>query len=309
MHEYTNGHYYSLNQYLRETYGCKVYKLALSGGYTCPNRDGTLGTRGCIFCSEGGSGEFAASAELSVSRQIDAARERVRGKTKDDAFIAYFQTFTTTYMSAERLEAMLMEAASRGDIKAISVGTRPDCLPEDILDVLQRVNAVKPVWAELGLQTANDDTARYIRRGYETQVYVTAARELRRRGIMTVTHVIIGLPNETRDDILNTVRLAGQCSDGVKLQLLHILKNTDLAEEYLRGRVAVMTREEYIDTVCDCIEALPEDVVIHRLTGDGDKRLLLAPLWSADKKSVLNALNKHLAVRGVRQGARAELAN
>ncbi len=303
MNEYTNGHYYSLNQYLRETFGGKVYKIALSGGFTCPNRDGTIGTRGCIFCSEGGSGEFAADRRLSVTQQIEQAKLRVRSKTKDNKFIAYFQTFTSTYMASEKLEAMLLEAVSDESICAVSAGTRPDCLPDDILDVLARINRIKPVWAELGLQTSNERTARYIRRGYSLSVYEEAAEKLKKLGINVITHVIIGLPGETREDMLSTVSYAGRFTDGIKLQLLHVLKNTDLASEYEKGAFSVLSQDEYISIICDCIEVLPKNVVIHRLTGDGDKKLLIAPLWSGNKKVVLNALNKELERRNIYQGS------
>lgn len=303
MREYSNGHYYSLNQYLHERFGCKVYKLALSGGFTCPNRDGTCGVGGCIFCSEGGSGEFAARRSLSVSKQIGEAKQRVESKIRSGKYIAYFQSFTTTYMPPSQLEAMLTEAAADPSVCAVSVGTRPDCLPDDILDVLVRVNRLKPVWVELGLQTVSERTARYIRRGYSLPVYSSAAQTLRRLGIMVITHVIIGLPGESIDDMLETVRYAGRCSDGIKLQLLHVLKNTDLAADYENGKFSVLTCEEYIDIICRCLPEIPDSVVIHRLTGDGDKRLLIAPLWSGRKKLVLNALNRELDIRGVIQGS------
>ncbi len=302
MREYTNGHYYSLNQYLRETFGCKVYKLALSGGYTCPNRDGSIAEGGCIFCSEGGSGDFAASAGLPVPEQIEQGRLRVRAKIKDGLYIAYFQSFTTTYMPLCRLSKLIDDAMSCRDVAAVSLGTRPDCLPDDVVDLLARANERKPVWVELGLQTANERTARYIRRGYELPVYDAAAARLRAHGINTIAHVILGLPGETADDMLATVRRVGQTADGIKLQLLHVLRNTDLAADYAAGRFETLEMSEYIDIVCRCIEALPEDVVIHRLTGDGAKRDLIAPLWSGDKKRVLNALGSELDRRGIRQG-------
>ena len=303
MKGFSNGHYYSLNQYLRETFGCKVYKLALRGGCTCPNRDGTLGTKGCIFCSAGGSGEFASDGE-SVSRMIEKAKLRVRSKTRDNKFIAYFQTFTTTYMPVEKLETLLLDAVSQDCICAVSIGTRPDCLQAEILELLDKINRIKPVWVELGLQTVSDKTAEYIRRGYPLSVYDEAAENLQALGINTIAHVILGLPGESRADMLNTVRHVGATANGIKLQLLHILKGTDLADEYSRGTFSALNLEQYIDIVCDCIEELPEDVVIHRLTGDGDKKLLIAPLWSGDKKRVLNALNRSLCEKNIRQGSR-----
>ncbi len=303
MRRFTNGHYYSLNQYVRETFGCKAYKIALSGGFTCPNRDGTLGVGGCIFCSEGGSGEFAESGALSVSQQIELAKRRVGEKTRSGKYIAYFQSFTTTYMPLPRLEALLTEAIENESVAAVSVGTRPDCLPENVLSLLGRLSLRKPIWVELGLQTVSERTAEYIRRGYPLAVYDDAARRLRLLGIHTVAHVILGLPGETEDDMLETVRHVGETADGVKLQLLHVLRGTDLARDYAAGAFDTLTKDEYIGIVCRCIENLPEDTVIHRLTGDGDKRLLTAPLWSADKKRVLNDLNKALRERNVIQGA------
>ena len=302
MMEYTNGHYYSLNQYLRETFGCKVYKLALNGGYTCPNRDGKLGTRGCIFCSEGGSGEFCPDEKLSVSEQIAEAKKRVSAKSGSGKYIAYFQSFTTTYMPADRLEQLLYAAILHEDICAVSVGTRPDCLPVEVLELLARLNTIKPVWVELGLQTVCEHTAKYIRRGYSLPVYDESVRRLRESGINTTAHVILGLPGETVDDMLKTVQYVGQTADGIKLQLLHVLKNTDLALEYAKGKFSTLSQDEYIDIVCHCIEVLPEKTVIHRLTGDGAKRLLIEPQWSANKKAVLNAMNKEFERRDIRQG-------
>ena len=301
---YSNDHYYSLNQYLRERFGCKVYKLALSGGYTCPNRDGTLDSRGCIFCSEGGSGEFAADSSLCVTQQIENAKSRVSGKIREGLFIAYFQTFTTTYMPLPRLKELLLEAALNDSVAAVSVGTRPDCLPDSVLDLLAEINRIKPVWVELGLQTIHERTAAYIRRGYTLDVYETAAKKLRSLGIHTVAHVILGLPGESVDDMLETVRFVGKTADGVKLQLLHVLKNTDLAAEYEKGLFETLDCTEYLDIVCRSIEILPQDIVIHRLTGDGDKRLLIAPKWSGNKKMVLNTLNRMLDERNIVQGAK-----
>lgn len=285
-------HYYSLNEYLKNTFGEKVYKLSINGGMTCPNRDGTLDTRGCIFCSEGGSGEFAACAALSVTEQLEQAKRRISPKSSCRKFIAYFQPFTNTYAPVERLRRLFEEAIAPEDIVALSVATRPDCLEDEKLELLGRLNRIKPVWVELGLQTIHPRTAEYIRRGYDLEVYDRAARSLREKGIQVITHIILGLPGESREDMLKSVRYAGERSDGIKLQLLHVLRGTDLHRDYEQGRFKTLTREEYVDLVCDCIRELPPNVVIHRLTGDGDKKLLVAPLWSADKKGVLNALNK-----------------
>lgn len=295
-------HYYSLNEYLKNTFGEKVYKLSLDGGMTCPNRDGTLGTRGCIFCSAGGSGEFAACRALSVSEQLAQAKARVAAKSDCRKFIAYFQPFSNTYAPVGYLRRIFEEAMAPDEIVALSVATRPDCLGEDVLALLGELNRRKPVWVELGLQTIHPRTAAYIRRGYALEVYDEAVRRLHDSGITVITHVILGLPGESRADMLATVRYAGERSDGIKLQLLHVLKGTDLLRDYERGMFETMSLEEYADLLCDCIEALPPHVVIHRLTGDGDKKLLVAPLWSGDKKRVLNTINKIVHSQNVIQG-------
>ena len=295
-------HYYSLNEYLKNTFGEKVYKLSLDGGMTCPNRDGTLGTRGCIFCSAGGSGEFAACRALSVSEQLAQAKARVAAKSDCRKFIAYFQPFSNTYAPVGYLRRIFEEAMAPDEIVALSVATRPDCLGEDVLALLGELNRRKPVWVELGLQTIHPRTAAYIRRGYALEVYDEAVRRLHDSGITVITHVILGLPGESRADMLATVRYAGERSDGIKLQLLHVLKGTDLLRDYERGMFETMSLEEYADLVCDCIGALPPHVVIHRLTGDGDKKLLVAPLWSGDKKRVLNTINKIVHSQNVIQG-------
>ncbi len=295
-------YYYSLNEYLKQTFGEKVYKLSLDGGMTCPNRDGTLDTRGCIFCSAGGSGEFAAERGKSVAAQIEEAKRRITAKSDCRRFIAYFQPFSNTYAPVERLRALFEQAMAPDDIAALSVATRPDCLGDDTVALLAELNRQKPVWVELGLQTIHAKTARYIRRGYDLSVYDDAVRRLHAVGVQVITHVILGLPGESREEILQSVRYAGERSDGVKLQLLHVLKGTDLQKDYEAGRFSVLSMEAYIDLLCDCVEILPRDTVIHRLTGDGDKRLLVAPLWSADKKRVLNAINHAFLERNIEQG-------
>lgn len=286
--------YTSLNQYLKNRFGTKVYKIALDGGFTCPNRDGTLGTRGCIFCSKGGSGDFAENRELSIYDQIEQGKRKVAGKIKDGKYIAYFQAFTNTYASVDRLESLYMQAIEHEDIVALSIGTRPDCLGDEVIELLERLNKIKPIFVELGLQTIHEDTAKYIRRGYELSVYDDAVRRLHKVGLNVVTHLIIGLPNETKDDMLKSVEYVCNVTDGIKLQLLHILKGTDLEAQYNAGKIKVLTLDEYCDIICDCIKIIPKNVVIHRLTGDGAKKDLIAPLWSADKKNVLNTLNKRI---------------
>ena len=284
-----------LNEYLRGRFGCKVYKIALNGGFTCPNRDGTIGYGGCIFCSEGGSGEFAGDPSMSITRQIEEGKKRVGSKIRDGKFIAYFQAYTGTYADVSHLERLYTEAVSHPDIAALSIGTRPDCLGEDVLSLLSKINEIKPVWIELGLQTIHERSASYIRRGYELSVFDEAVSHLRALGIEVIVHVILGLPGESREDMLQTVRYV--CSkdiNGIKLQLLHILKGTDLYDEFVKGSVRILSEDEYIDTLRECVKIIPDRVVIHRLTGDGDKKLLVAPLWSADKKHVWNRIQREV---------------
>ena len=283
--------YKTLNELYREKFGCKVYKLSLDGGFTCPNRDGTIDTRGCIFCSALGGGEFAARGE-DIEEQLLVAKQRVESKNKGGKYIAYFQSFTGTYAPIERLEKLYFEAIKPDYIVGLSVATRPDCVSNDVIKLLCKINKIKPVSVELGLQTSNDNTAYYIRRGYKTQVYFDTVSRLRSAGLEVVTHIIIGLPNETATDAVATTRAAveaGTC--GVKFHLLHILKGTDLEKAYNKGEISCLSREEYAKILKECINILPPDIVVHRITGDGDKRSLVAPMWSADKKSTLNYLN------------------
>lgn len=292
-----------LSEALRERFGTKVYKLSLSSGCTCPNRDGTIGTGGCTFCSEGGSGEFAAPF-LPVDEQIRLARARVDGKfpakipVSERKYIAYFQSFTNTYGEPERLRALYEETIRRPEIAALSIGTRPDCLPADILQMLGELSRIKPVWVELGLQTIHERTAEAVHRGYSLPVFEDAVKKLKAIGAEVIVHVILGLPGESREDMLETVRfLSGMDPrpDGIKLQQLQILRGTQLAEQYRRTPFPVMDLEEYCALIRDCLEILPDDIVIHRLTGDGPKKLLIAPQWSADKKRVLNTMRKWTA--------------
>ena len=299
---------YTLNDYCRETFGEKLYKISLNGGFTCPNRDGTLGSRGCIFCSAGGSGDFAEDPHASIAAQIEAGKKKVEKKLKSGGhYIAYFQAYTNTYAPLERLEALFTAAISHPDIRVLSVATRPDCIPEETVALLARLNRIKPVWVELGLQTIHEESARYIRRGYPLAVYEDALRRLKEAGLTVITHVILGLPGETREDMLETIKYLAKGikdtrTDGIKLQLLHVLRNTDLAEDYLAGRFSVMTLEEYLPLLADCVRQLPPDMVVHRITGDGPKDLLVAPLWSADKRKVLNTIHHEMKVRDSWQG-------
>ena len=284
-----------LNEHLRRTFGCKVYKIALDGGFTCPNRDGRIGTEGCIFCSKGGSGEFAAEASLSVAEQIEQGKRLVSAKEKDGKYIAYFQAYTGTYAPVDRLKSLYIEAIKHPDVVALSIATRPDCLPEEVLHLLSELNHIKPVWVELGLQTIHERTASYIRRGYDLNVYDNAVTRLRENGIEVITHMIIGLPGESIEDMLDTVRyICASGATGIKLQLLHILKGTDLEKEYNAGRVKVLSEDVYIDILKQCVKLIPKNVVIHRLTGDGDKRILVAPLWSGNKKLVWNRIQNEV---------------
>ncbi|MCR4849895.1 MAG: TIGR01212 family radical SAM protein [Lachnospiraceae bacterium] len=284
-----------LNDYLLDNFGCKVYKIALNGGFSCPNRDGTAGSGGCIFCSEGGSGEFAGNPALGITEQIEQGKHRVAGKMRSGKYIAYFQAYTGTYASIDRLRAMYTEAVAHPEVVALSIATRPDCLPDEVISLIGEMNQIKPVWIELGLQTIHERTAKYIRRGYELEIYDQAVKCLRNKGVEVITHVILGLPGESRENMLDTVRyVCDSGATGIKLQLLHVLRGTDLEQEYLDGRFDVLTEDEYIDILRECVRIIPDDIVIHRLTGDGDKRLLIAPLWSGDKKHVLNRVRKEV---------------
>ena len=295
--------YNSLSEHLKSRFGCKVYKLALSGGMTCPNRDGTLGTKGCIFCSESGSGDFAEAGCSSITEQIEKAKQRVFDKIKSGKYIAYFQDYTNTYAPVSYLERIFTEAINHPDVVALSIATRPDCLPQDVLLLLDRLNRIKPVWVELGLQTVHPASAQYIRRGYELEVFDRAVKELKKIGIETIVHMIIGLPHETDDMIFETARYIGHSgADGVKFHLLHVLKNTDLEADFLKGDLELPSLERYTQLLAGCIKRIPETTVVHRLTGDGAKRDLVAPLWSADKKRVLNYINSEFQRMNLSQG-------
>lgn len=301
MGDFMQGRYYSLNEYLCNEFGGKIYKLALDIGCTCPNRDGTKDNRGCIFCHNGSS--HFAEMGVDINTQIENAKNRVKDKIKTDKYIAYFQSFTNTYGDVDYLEKSFMTAINRDDIVALSIGTRPDCLGEDVLLLLEKLNKIKPVWIELGLQTSNEKSAEYIRRCYPNSTYEKAIKDLKSIGVTVITHIIIGLPNETKEEILRTVDFAVKNkTDGVKLQLLHILKDTDLYEDYKKGLVEPLSLEEYMDILFACIERIPENIVIHRITGDAPKKYLVEPLWSADKKNVLNTINKELEKRDIIQG-------
>lgn len=295
--------FYSINQYNRKVYGEKIYKISLNGGMTCPNRDGTLGTKGCIFCSKGGSGDFAASAVLSISEQIEEAIERISKKYTGNSYIAYFQAFTNTYAPISHLEKIFTEAIMDSRISGLAIATRPDCLEPDKIELLSKLNQIKPVTIELGLQTTNENTARYINRGYALDVFDDACHRLKKAGIPVVAHMIVGLPGETHDDYITTAKHISELKlEGIKIQLLHVLRDTDLATEYNEGKFEALSLTEYVSTVVDIIEILPPEMVVHRITGDGPKDLLIAPLWSTNKKNVLNSIMKEFRNRNTYQG-------
>lgn len=348
-------YYYSLNEYLKETYGTKLYKLALDGGMSCPNRDGRIDSRGCIFCSAGGSGDFSGNSlnalnalggrisnnqaltmqsaaglttELTPQRhiadtnsrlsatsspllrpivdtdaQLAAARQLIADKYNGTQYIAYFQSYTNTYADTDYLRRLFYPVIERDDIRILSIATRPDCLPPETIQLLHELNRIKPVWIELGLQTVHEATAKYIRRGYELSVFEKAVDRLSSIGIKPIVHMIIGLPKETEDMIMDTADYIAHCgAAGIKLQLLHVLKGTDLASDYERGYFKALSLETYIRYLGEIIRLLPENMVIHRLTGDGPKNLLIAPEWSADKKNVLNRVNSYFKDNNIYQG-------
>lgn len=297
-------YYNSFNDEMKKQFGGKVYKLALEGGFTCPTRDGTLDSRGCIFCSASGSGEFAEAAQTDIYSQIEQAKKRVSLKYTGGKYIAYFQNYTNTYAPCDRLRELFSAAISHPDIVALDIATRPDCLEDEKIELLKELNRIKPVWVELGLQTVKPESTEYIRRGYDLPVYDDAVTRLKTAGIEVIVHMIIGLPGESAEDIFATAEYISRSgADGIKLQLLHVLKGTDLYEDYAAGKFEVLTRDEYIDLLEGCIRRLRPEMVIHRLTGDGAKKDLAAPLWSADKKAVLNAVKTAFEKDNVVQGS------
>ena len=295
--------YYSLDYYIKQTFGEKLYKLSLDGGMSCPNRDGSLGTRGCIFCSAGGSGDFASDRKLSIKEQLANARTLVERKHSGSSYIAYFQAYTNTYAPVSYLERIFTEAISEPDVKVLSIATRPDCLSVGILDLLTRLNQIKPVWIELGLQTIHKCSSDFIRRGYELDVFEKAVYDLEKRGIPVIVHTILCLPNETKDRMLDTISYLNKMPiRGIKLQLLHVLKGTDLAAYYEEAPFFLPTLEEYLELLGCLISHLRPDIVVHRITGDGPKSLLIAPLWTGNKRLVLNSIQKHLKDSDIWQG-------
>ncbi len=286
----------TLSEHYMERFGCKVYKLSIDAGFTCPNRDGTLGTGGCRFCSGAGSGEFAEKG-CSIPLQLENAKKRVAGKVKNGKYIAYFQSYTNTYAPVQTLEILYRQAMAAENVVGLSIGTRPDCLAPDVVQLLSRLHKEKPIYVELGLQTVHRETAEYIRRGYKTEVYFDAVRRLKAVGIHVVTHIILGLPGETMEMAAETTRQAiAAGTDGVKFHLLHVLRGTDLEADYAQGKFSCLSMAEYAKWLKACLAQVPEEIVVHRITGDGAKRDLIAPMWSADKKRVLNYLKKELHI-------------
>lgn len=298
--------YYSLDAYCKNRYGSKVYKIALDAGLTCPNRDGTLGNRGCIFCSAGGSGDFAVKPMDSVASQLQQGQAMFGKKKTGNLFIAYFQAYTNTYGKIEYLAEIYEEALKQPQIVGISIATRPDCLGEEVLNLLVALKNKYPekdIWVELGLQTIHDTTAAYIRRGYKLEVFDTAVTNLKALDIPVIVHVILGLPGETEEMVLETIQYLNRLSIfGIKLQLLHVLKDTDLADDYLAGKFETLSKEDYMSLLITCLKNLSPDIVVHRLTGDGPKDLLIAPTWSLYKRDFFNTLHRYLKQTGEYQG-------
>lgn len=299
----------TLNAYLKNRFGRKIYKLTLDGGMTCPNRDGKVGFGGCIFCGGNGSGSFCPSVDLSITAQIEEGKKLLKNKIKEGGYIAYFQSHTNTYAAVPYLRKIFYEAVNHPDIVGISIGTRPDCLENEVLKLLEELAKIKPLWVELGLQTINENTAKLINRCYPLKVYDEAVKNLKSIGAEVVTHVILGLPGESEEQMLETVAYSSKVSDGIKLQLLHVLKDTKLYEMYQKEPFKIFSVEEYTELLCRCIEIIPKNVVIHRMTGDGDKRLLVEPMWSGNKKVVLNYINKVFLEKDIVQGCKAEENN
>lgn len=298
--------YYSFDAYCRERFGEKIYRISLDGGFTCPNRDGTAGKGGCIFCS-GGSGFFSEKIADGIDGQIERAKQRVKNKSRSGRYIAYFQSFTGTYAPLERLKELYERVIERDDIAGLSIGTRPDCIGADILDLLSAINRKKPVFIELGLQSTDSQTAKVINRCYDTSVYYSAARSLRARGINVVTHIIFGFPWESRERMIQTVKDISSCTDGIKIHMLQILKGTEMEKMHIKNGYSLLSLEEYTDILCEAVSVLPENVVIHRMTGDPPKALLVQPLWTSDKKKVLNYIKKRFEEKHVLQGEKAAL--
>ncbi len=302
---WNNKRYHNLDYELKKVFGEKTIKLSINGGFTCPNRDGTVGERGCIFCSEKGSGDFAGNVDSSISKQIDEQIDYLSKKWKSSSYIAYFQSYTNTYDTVQNLEKKYLEALGCKNIKGLAIATRPDCINDDVARLLSELSKKTYLWIELGLQTIHESTAKDIRRGYSLNVFDEAVELLNKYNIKTVVHLILGLPKESKEHVLESIKyIADKKIWGVKLHLMHVLKNTDLERLYQETNFKILSQEEYVDLICDCIELLPEDIVIHRITGDGKRSELVSPLWSLNKKQVLNDIDFELLRRNTYQGKR-----
>ncbi len=303
MKEWNGKRYHSLNYFLRNKFNEKVFKISLDGGFSCPNRDGTISIGGCLFCSESGSGDYAGNRTLSIGKQFCDIKEMMNKKWKEGKYIAYFQAFTNTYAPVEELRRKYKEAIKQEGVVALAIATRPDCLGDDVLDLLEEINKEVYVWVELGLQTVSDETARKINRGYKLEVYEDAIRRLKERNIDFVTHCIFGLPGETKEDMLKSVDyIAHSGSKGIKFHLLHLMKNTPMVKLYERGELEFVSQDDYIDLICKSIAMLPEEMIVHRLTGDAPRDLLIGPIWSLKKWEILNAIDKALIDNEIYQG-------
>lgn len=300
--------YHSLNYFLRNKFGKKIFKISLDAGFSCPNRDGKVSKGGCVFCSERGSGDFAGNRNFSITKQFEDIKEMMSKKWKDGKYIAYFQAYTNTYADVETLRAKYEEAISQEDVVALAIATRPDCFNKEIFDLIEEYSNRIYTWVELGLQSSKDETAKLINRGYKLEVFENTVRELRNRNIDVVAHIIFGLPKETREDMINTVKYVAKSGiQGVKLHLLHVMKNTPLERMYEKNMLEFMTQEEYIDLICESITLFPQDMVIHRLTGDAPRNLLVGPMWSLKKWEILNAIDKKLQDEDLYQGKNFKL--
>ncbi|MBN1053796.1 TIGR01212 family radical SAM protein [Clostridium botulinum] len=311
MNNSWNGkRYHSLNYFLREKFGEKVFKISLDGGFSCPNRDGKVSKGGCVFCSARGSGDYAGSRNFSITGQFNNIKTMMANKWKSGKYIAYFQAYTNTYAPVDELRQKYEEAINQEGVVALSIATRPDCLEDDVLDLIEELSKKLYVWVELGLQTINDDVAKKINRGYDLKVFDDAMTRLKERNIDVVVHSILGLPGESQDDMLKTIDyIAHSGAQGIKLHLLHLMKDTKMVELYENGELQFLSQEDYIKLICRAVSMLPKEMVVHRLTGDAPRDLLIGPMWSLKKWEVLNAIDKTLEDNDIYQGKNFDMGD